>query len=362
MCRDNSIVPLPELMKKELQHKFESRYKFPSGISWEIVLQDWCRELDTNPPTPPTVRAILFSDKDNCEYRIADGLCQLLCKLPYDDWIKQLKDDLEDSISLGDSTTLELEITDNRKKTAVSAASDGDVGKITPSKTVNLRDSLQSHPKRHTPSILVVDDHHIILEGMLDILHRQYPNGDILTAKTTKEADLYLSSRKPDLLILDLSLPDRPQATPTVETGLEWLKKVLESYPRLNIMVQSSYINVLMRLKHQIDLHQGGFTIADKGLSETDMLHRLDWAIQGISHTKDLKADLEMKPEWLEVLTLAFDQGLQDKAIAKHLNVSDRMVRHYWRKIQDVLGIYPEDEKNLRILTFKRAREEGLID
>lgn len=211
-------------------------------------------------------------------------------------------------------------------------------------------------------SILIVDDHPVILEGMLDILCRHYPDAKILTARNTQEASLYLASKIPDLLILDLSLPSHPKVTPTVETGLEWLKTVLESYPRLNVMVQSSYINVLTRLKHQIDLHQGGFTIADKGLSESDMLHRLDWAIQGISHTKDLKTELEMKPEWLEVLTLAFDQGLQDKAIAKHLKVSDRMVRHYWQKIQDVLGIYPEDEKNLRILTFKRAREEGLID
>jgi hypothetical protein len=37
-------------------------------------------------------------------------------------------------------------------------------------------------------------------------------------------------------------------------------------------------------------------------------------------------------------------------------------VQYYWTKIRDVLEVYPEDDKNLRIQTEVRAREEGLID
>lgn len=211
-------------------------------------------------------------------------------------------------------------------------------------------------------SILVIDDHDIILQGMLEVLHRRYPEATLLTAKSTQEADLYLNSLALDLLIMDLSVPEQIETVSTIENGLNWLRKVLETYPRLNIMVQSSYTKVLMRLKHNIDCHEGGFTIADKGLAEEEMLSRVEWAKQGISHTKDIKTDLEMKPEWLEVIRLAFNEGLQDKAIAQHLRVSERMVRNYWRKIQDVLEIYPQEDKNLRILTLKKAREEGLVD
>ena len=39
-----------------------------------------------------------------------------------------------------------------------------------------------------------------------------------------------------------------------------------------------------------------------------------------------------------------------------------RTMRQYWEKVQDVLGVYPEDGKSLRIQTEKRAREEGFID
>ena len=93
------------------------------------------------------------------------------------------------------------------------------------------------------------------------------------------------------------------------------------------------------------------------------MLTKVDWALQGIIYTpRDMRTGIELKPEWLQVLKLAFQEGLQDKAIAEQINVSERTVRHYWSKIQDVLGVYPDPGKNIRIQTEIRAREEGVID
>jgi DNA-binding NarL/FixJ family response regulator len=139
----------------------------------------------------------------------------------------------------------------------------------------------------------------------------------------------------------------------------------MKKYSTLNIVVQSTYIRALVRIIPDIDAHKGGFTAADKSLSSKEMLNRVDWALQGLTHTKDIKAlqtGFEVKPEWLTVLTLAFEEGLQDKAIAQHMRVSERMVRHYWNKVQDALGVYPDEGKNIRIQTQIRAREEGLID
>ncbi|PLZ51862.1 response regulator, partial [Fischerella thermalis WC441] len=57
---------------------------------------------------------------------------------------------------------------------------------------------------------------------------------------------------------------------------------------------------------------------------------------------------------------------LQDKAIAENIRVSERMVRHYWDKLQEALGIdcheLKNQGKNIRIITQIRAREAGLID
>lgn len=210
--------------------------------------------------------------------------------------------------------------------------------------------------------ILIIDDHPLLLEGTLKAIQAEHPEADFLTASHLQEAQHLLSSHQPDILVMDLSLPQTEGTVAEVENGLNFLKKILKDYPNLNIIVQSSYIKALMRLKPNIDNHHGGFAVADKTLPQSEMINRVNWVMRGLTHTKDLKAGIEVKSEWLELLRFAFEEGLQDKAIALKMNIAERTVRHYWTKLQDVLEIYPEDSKNLRILTLKRAREEGLID
>jgi DNA-binding NarL/FixJ family response regulator len=218
----------------------------------------------------------------------------------------------------------------------------------------------QELPKQ---TILVVDDHESVLDGTVNVLKREYPDADIQTAQTGQAAQNQLKQRQPDLLVMDLSIPDAPGTTAQTETGIKLLRNLMEHHRTLNIVVQSAHVRSLVRLKPAISTHEGGFTIADKGLPLKEMLTRVDWALKGLVFTpKEMRSGLEVKPEWLEVLKLAFQEGLQDKAIAERMNVAERTVRHYWTKIQDALGVYPDEGKNIRIQTEMRARQEGLID
>ena len=212
-------------------------------------------------------------------------------------------------------------------------------------------------------TILVVDDHESVLDGTILALKQQYPEAQIIKAQTTQEAIAKIHSFKPNLVMMDLSLPKQLGDTPKSDTGIELLRDVLENYPTLDIVVQSANVKALIRLRPQIYEHEAGFTVADKGSSLQDMLNKVDWATQGLIYTpKEMRSGLELKEEWLTLLELAFVEGLQDKEIAKRMNVAERTVRHYWSKIQDALKIYPETGKNIRIQTEIMAREEGLID
>lgn len=213
--------------------------------------------------------------------------------------------------------------------------------------------------------ILVIDDHESVLGGTIDVLRKQYPDAEFVTALTATNALNQLMRAHLDLVVMDLSIPETPGMTARPHTGLQLLKYLMKEYPNLNLVVQSAHVRTLVRIKPEIDAHKGGFTVADKSLTSREMLTRVDWALQGLTHTKDIKgiySGLEVRPEWLQVLTLAFSEGLQDKAIAERMCVSERMVRHYWSKLQDALEVYPEEGKNIRIQTQMRAREEGLID
>ncbi|MEQ8463517.1 MAG: response regulator transcription factor [Coleofasciculus sp. E1-EBD-02] len=209
----------------------------------------------------------------------------------------------------------------------------------------------------------MVDDHEAVLDGTVNLLTKQYPEADVLTAQTARGAQQQVEGAQPDLAILDLSIPEQPGDMARTETGIQLLRTLMEQYPTLNIVVQSAHVRSLVRLKPAIATHEGGFTIVDKSLPLKEMLTKVDWALQGVVYTpKEMRTGLEVKPEWLELLTLAFQEGLQDKAIAQQMNVAERTVRHYWTKVQDALGVYPEPGKNIRIQTQMRAKEEGLID
>ncbi|NEQ66375.1 MAG: response regulator transcription factor [Symploca sp. SIO2D2] len=221
----------------------------------------------------------------------------------------------------------------------------------------------QDLPKLGKMKLLVIDDHELILGGTINVLQQQYPEAQILTAQTLQSALEQLETFQFDLVIIDLSIPEAFRKIAKIETGIKLLQTIMKQYPNLNLVVLSSYVQALVRIKDEINEHQGGFTVVDKGLSSQEMLNRVEWALKGFTHTKDLKMlEGEIKPEWLEVLTLAFQEELQDRAIAERMHIPNRTVLHYWTKIRDILGVYPEEGKNLRIQTEMRAREEGFID
>ena len=211
--------------------------------------------------------------------------------------------------------------------------------------------------------ILMIDDHEMVLGGTKAVLAGQYPDAEIYEARTAQQGLEQVRTVKPDVAVVDLSMPETIGETAKVDTGIQLLRQIMQEFPTLNIVVQSAHVKSLIRIKSAISNHEGGFTIADKSLSMKEMLTKVEWAAQGVVFTpKEMRGGLELKPDWLEVLKLAFEEGLQDRMIGDRMNIAERTVRHYWSKIQDVLEVYPDDGKNIRIQTEKRAREEGLID
>lgn len=211
--------------------------------------------------------------------------------------------------------------------------------------------------------IYIVDDHQLILDGMVSALTKQYPAAEITTAQTVEQAKALLKESPPDVLIVDLSLPETTGQQAHADRGLELLEFLMQQPVPINLVVQSSHVKSLVRIKALIDRHEAGFTVVDKSHPTQDLLTKIDWSLQGILSTPpDIRHGLEVKPEWLELLQLAFEEGLQDKAIAQRMNLAESTVRKYWTRIQDALSVYPEEGKNIRIQTERQAREKGLLD
>lgn len=217
--------------------------------------------------------------------------------------------------------------------------------------------------KQTAKTFIVVDDHESVLAGTCSVLRGRYPETRLVTAGTASELRALLPETKPVLVVMDLSIPEILGEQSQTEVGLNLLRSLLDSYPKLNFVVQSAHVRSLVRLKPAINAHQAGFTIADKSLPSAEMLVKVDWALNGLLYTPpEMRTGVELKPEWLDMLHLAFVKGITDKAIAEHMNVSERTVRHYWTRAQDALEVYPDQGSNIRIQTYNKAREIGLLD
>lgn len=217
-----------------------------------------------------------------------------------------------------------------------------------------------SEPVKQT--FLAIDDHEAILEGTIPALKRKYPTAEIFTAQDVQTAQKQLEQNYPNLVIIDLSLPEKPGLTAKLEVGIQFLKSLMESNEAPNIMVLTSDTLPLVRLQAMIDTYEGGFAAMDKALPISEMLRLIDFALRGSIY---LPTEVRNRPEfdrkWIELLNLKFEEGLTDKAIAKRMNITDRTVRNYWSRIQDALDVCEEPDKDVRIQIELAARQLGLI-
>ena len=210
---------------------------------------------------------------------------------------------------------------------------------------------------------LVVDDHESIISSTTDILSREYPGVEIITAQTVTDAWTVLRTVQPQLAVTDLCLPKGSESSESTEAGIQFIQTLMQRYPTLNIVVQTAYPKSLIRLKTCINEHRGGFVVAGKQLALSEFISRVKISLQEATYTpKDMRPQIDLTHEQSELLRLAFRECLQDKAIAEKMNISERTARNYWTKIQNALDVYPQPGKNIRIMTQTRAREEGLID
>jgi CheY-like chemotaxis protein len=121
---------------------------------------------------------------------------------------------------------------------------------------------------------LVVDDHEAILEGTIPALKVQYPGAEVITAKDRDTAQQLLVRFHPDLVMIDLSLPERPTRSANPEIGIQWIDTLMRGSATFkpNILVLSTNIKPLVRLTPMINTYEGGFAAMDKSHPIEEML------------------------------------------------------------------------------------------
>lgn len=207
--------------------------------------------------------------------------------------------------------------------------------------------------------LLVVDDHRIIREGLVSMLRNEPVMEVVGEAKTGREAILLARKLKPDIVIMDISMPDMNgmDAARRLTSGADSVKVIaLSMYAERRFVVgmtQAGATGYLLKecafeeLLRAIRAVAGGQAYFCPQVANVMIEEVLEKGGPGKGRSRILSS---REREILQLLS----EGMSTKEIARHLNMSVKTAESHRRQIMEKTGI-----RSIAALT-KYAIKEGL--
>ena len=206
-------------------------------------------------------------------------------------------------------------------------------------------------------TIVLVDDHAVVRAGVRRLLEQDPLFEVIGEAESGEKAYQILAELKPDVMVMDLSMPGMG--------GLEAIRRILMRYEKAKILVLSmhedlSFANQALKLGAKGYLTKN--TLADDLVKSIETVTQGDvflsdeiakkMAMQSISGNQDPVHELSARE--FEIFRL-LAEGLDIDAIASTLNISSKTVSNYQTMIKQKLDI------NTPIELIRYAIKVGVI-
>jgi DNA-binding NarL/FixJ family response regulator len=187
--------------------------------------------------------------------------------------------------------------------------------------------------------VVVADDHRVVRVGLEQLLATFDDVEAVGFAAGGEEAVALCRELEPDVLLLDLSMPDMD--------GIEVTDMLRESVPRTRVVVFTSFSD-RERIVRALDAGAIGYLLKDAEPEE--ILGAIRAAARGESPlapraAAELLADRKSRPPTveltgreLEVLRLVVD-GLANKQIARRLGISEKTVKGHLTNLFQRIGV-----------------------
>jgi DNA-binding NarL/FixJ family response regulator len=121
--------------------------------------------------------------------------------------------------------------------------------------------------------VLIIEDHPVVVEGLKKLLLDSGLAKLCVTASSGTESLTYLKNYSPDIVLLDINLPD--------VNGIDLCKTMKTEYPTLNILAISSFSqrSYIVRM-----LENGALGYVLKNSSEDEILSAINDVSRGVRH------------------------------------------------------------------------------
>ncbi len=168
--------------------------------------------------------------------------------------------------------------------------------------------------------IFVADDHYMVVEGIRTMLQSEHKIEWMGHAMNAASCMAFLSKQQPEVLLLDINLPDK--------SGIDLCKEIKEKYPDIHIVGLSSF-NQQSFIEKMLENGASGYVLKNATLKE--LVEAIEAVMEGrtflsleanntIRENKDAKIPVITRRE-KEVLQL-IAEGLTNNAIAEKLFIS----------------------------------------
>ena len=196
-------------------------------------------------------------------------------------------------------------------------------------------------------NILLVDDHKIMRDGIKAILGRGEEFRVVGEAENGTDAMQFVRQLRPDLVLMDISLPGL--------NGVETTAEILRHHPDCKVLILSMYDDENSVVSA---IRNGARAFILKKASDTDLVDALRMVAQGGAYLSSQvsdrlmkriqKGDLESKqpasaleilsPREVQVLRMVAE-GKTSKEIAVMLDLREQTVRSYRKTMMKKLGV-----------------------
>src|SRR4051812_37426164 len=187
--------------------------------------------------------------------------------------------------------------------------------------------------------VLIAEDHALVRAGLTELLSNRDDVEVAGEAANGEEAVAQAVELKPDVVLMDLSMPELD--------GIEATRRIGESVPGANVVVLTSFSD-RERILEAFDAGAVGYLLKDL---EPDELHRgIQAAARGesplapkaanavISARAEARPAVDLSAREREVLSLVAE-GLPNKLIARRLEISEKTVKAHLTRVFTAIGV-----------------------
>ena len=184
--------------------------------------------------------------------------------------------------------------------------------------------------KNYLIDVYIADDHQMVCEGLSEMINQSGKAHVSRTFNTLETCRQALQERRPDVLLLDLSMPDGD--------GIAFCHEIIKDYPKIKVIALTIHDEYSM-IQRMMDCGAHGYVL--KSSSSEELLEAINSVWQGRQYVSPLVTDILLEGQARSVVLSEVEKtilkficdGLTNPQIASELKLSTETINWYRKRL-----------------------------